>query len=103
VNVAAGADNLQDPFNLVGRADPLEIASLLMTASHLSTAEAIESVTTNSSQIVTGDKQLLAVGSPANLVGIRSTTVREAIAMGPPDRFVVYGGVVISEQKRNRK
>jgi cytosine deaminase len=103
VNVAAGADNLQDPFNLVGRADPLEIASLLMTASHLSTAEAIESVTTNSSQIVTGDKQLLAVGSPANLVGIRSTNVREAIAMGPPDRFVVYGGVVISEQKRNRK
>ena len=103
VNVAAGADNLQDPFNLVGRADPLEIASLLMTASHLSTAEAIESVTTNSSQIVTGDKQLLAVGSAANLVGIRSTTVREAIAMGPPDRFVVYGGVVISEQKRNRK
>jgi cytosine/creatinine deaminase len=103
VNVAAGADNLQDPFNLVGRADPLEIASLLMTASHLSTAEAIESVTTNSSLIVTGEKQLLAVGSPANLVGIPSTTVREAIAMGPPDRFVVYGGVVISEQKRNRK
>jgi cytosine/creatinine deaminase len=103
VNVAAGADNLQYPFNLVGRADPLEIASLLMTASHLSTAEAIESVTTNSSLIVTGEKQLLAVGSPANLVGIPSTTVREAIAMGPPDRFVVYGGVVISEQKRNRK
>jgi cytosine/creatinine deaminase len=103
VNVAAGADNLQDPFNLVGRADPLEIASLLMTASHLSTAEAIESVTTNSSLIVTGEKQLLAVGSPANLVGIPSTTVREAIAMGPPDRFVVYGGVVISEQKQNRK
>ncbi|MEY4220642.1 MAG: putative cytosine deaminase [Actinomycetota bacterium] len=103
VNVAAGADNLQDPFNLVGRADPLEIASLLMTASHLSTAEAIESVTTNSSLIVTGENQLLTVGSAANLVGIRSTTVREAIAMGPPDRFVVYGGVVISEQKRNRK
>lgn len=82
--MAAGADNLQDPFNLVGRADPLEIASLLMTASHLSTAEATESVTTNSSLIVTGEKQLLAVGSAANLVGIRSTTVREAIAMGPP-------------------
>jgi cytosine deaminase len=103
VNVAAGADNLQDPFNLVGRADPLEIASLLMTASHLSTAEAMESVTTNSSLIVTGEKHLLTVGSPANLVGVRSTTVREAIAMGPPDRFVVYGGVAISEQKRNRK
>jgi cytosine deaminase len=103
VNVAAGADNLQDPFNLVGRADPLEIASLLMTASHLSTDEALESISTNASLVVTGEKQLLTVGSTANLVGIRATTVREAIAMGPPDRFVVYGGVVMSDQKRNRK
>lgn len=29
VRVAAGGDNLQDPFNPVGRADPLETASLL--------------------------------------------------------------------------
>jgi cytosine deaminase len=34
VVVAAGADNLQDPFNLVGRGDPLEIASLLMISAH---------------------------------------------------------------------
>ncbi len=103
VNVAAGADNLQDPFNLVGRADPLEIASLLMTASHLSTAEALESISTNSSLVVSGAKHTLTVGDSANMVGVRATTVREAIAMGPPDRFVVYGGVVMSDQKRNRK
>jgi hypothetical protein len=39
----------------------------------------------------------------ANLIAIPATNVREAIAMGPPDRFVVYGGVVISDQKRNIK
>ena len=34
VNVAAGGDNLQDPFNTVGRADPLETASLMVVAAH---------------------------------------------------------------------
>ena len=32
VNVAAGADNLQDPFNPVGRGDPLETAGLMVMA-----------------------------------------------------------------------
>ena len=32
--VAAGADNVQDPFNLVGRSDPLETAALLVMAGH---------------------------------------------------------------------
>lgn len=103
VTVAAGADNLQDPFNLIGRADPLEIASLLVTASHLSTGKAIESVTSDAHQIVSGVSNNLVIGAGANLVGVRATNVREAIAMGPPDRFVVYGGVVLSDQKRNRK
>src|SRR5690606_29576284 len=34
VTVAAGADNIADPFNPMGRADPLETASLLVTAGH---------------------------------------------------------------------
>ena len=33
--LAAGADNLQDPFNLVGRGDCLETASLMVMAGHL--------------------------------------------------------------------
>ncbi len=40
VNVAAGADNLQDPFNTVGRADPMETASLMVMAGHLSPDDA---------------------------------------------------------------
>ena len=35
VRVAGGGDNLQDPFNLMGRGDPFETASLLVTAGHL--------------------------------------------------------------------
>ena len=44
VTVAGGADNLQDPFNLVGRADPLETAALLVMAGHVEPATAYEMV-----------------------------------------------------------
>ena len=103
VIVAAGADNLQDPFNLMGRADPLEIASLLVTAAHLSVGEAFSCITQNAWSAVYGTTTEISTGQQANLVAVRATTLRESIAMGPPDRFVVYGGVVINEQIRNRK
>src|SRR4051794_41515560 len=45
VRVAAGADNVRDPFNPLGRCDPLETAMLLVTAAHLTPAEAIHLVT----------------------------------------------------------
>ena len=103
VTVAAGADNLQDPFNLMGRGDPLEIASLLVTASHASPTAAHHMITQASSIVVTGQSTEIAVGHLANLVAIKATTLRESVAMGPPDRHVVYGGVVIDNQNRNRK
>ena len=103
VTVAAGADNLQDPFNPMGRADPLETASLMVMASHQSPQDAFTMVTSAASQVVHNHPAHVAVGEVANLVAIPASNVREAIAMGPPDRFVVYGGVVISNQKRNIK
>jgi cytosine deaminase len=103
VNVAAGADNVQDPFNPMGRADPLETASLMVMASHQLPYEAIQMITSNASKVVHNAASSVEVGQRANLVAVPATNVREAIAMGPPDRFVVYGGVVISNQKRNIK
>ena len=44
VTLAAGGDNLQDPFNLVGRGDPLETAALLVMAGHLAPEEAYRAV-----------------------------------------------------------
>ncbi|CAB4600647.1 unannotated protein [freshwater metagenome] len=103
VLVAAGADNLQDPFNLMGRGDPLEIASLLITASHLNPDVAHSLVSTHASSVILNQPAGVAVGMKANLVAVKATTLRESIAMGPPDRHVVYGGVVIDDQFRNRK
>jgi len=103
VVVAAGADNLQDPFNLVGRGDPLEIASLLMVSAHVTAPEALQMISTNAHQAVHGATNSLSVGAPANFVALPAANLRESIAMGPPDRIVVYGGVVLDNQIRNRK
>ena len=40
VTVAAGADNLQDPFNPMGRACPFETAALMVLTAHLQTDDA---------------------------------------------------------------
>jgi cytosine deaminase len=81
VVVAAGADNLQDPFNPVGRGDPLETASLMMMAAHLLPGEALASVSTDA-------RAVMGLAPSDDLVHVRAATVREAIAFGPPGRTV---------------
>ena len=103
VVVAAGADNLQDPFNLVGRGDPLEIASLLMVSAQVTAPQALQMISAQAHHASHGVTSSLAVGEPADFTAIPATNIRESIAMGPPDRIVVYGGVVIDNQIRNRK
>jgi cytosine deaminase len=103
VIVAAGADNLQDPFNLVGRGDPLEIASLLMVSAQVTAPQALQMISAHARQAIHGVTSSLAVGEPADFTAIPATNIRESIAMGPPDRVVVYGGVVLNNQIRNRK
>jgi cytosine deaminase len=103
VLVALGADNLQDPFNLMGRGDPLEVASLAIIAAHLTPINAYNMIAAHSHQVIRAIAPTVAQGQTADLVATRATNVREAIAMGPPDRHVVYGGVVITNQKRNIK
>lgn len=97
VVVAAGADNVQDPFNPVGRIDPLETASLLVMAGHQSTHDAYDMITRHASTAVTGRRNELAVGHVANLVAIPAHNVREAIANGPSGRIVMKNGRVVTE------
>lgn len=87
VNVAAGADNLQDPFNPVGRACPFETAGLMIMTAHDLPAQAWESVSDAPARAL-GRRAQVAVGASADLVAVRAATVREAIAFGPSDRIV---------------
>jgi cytosine deaminase len=91
VNVAAGADNLQDPFNPVGRACPFETAGLMIMAAHDLPDQAWHSVSEAPARAL-GRRAELAVGAGADLVAVRAATVREAIAFGPSDRIVWHRG-----------
>jgi cytosine deaminase len=92
VRVAAGADNLQDPFNPVGRACPFETAGLMIMAAHLLPGDAYESVSAVAADVVGVAPCRVAVGSRADLVAVRATTIREAIAFGSTERIVWRAG-----------
>lgn len=93
VDVAAGGDNLQDPFNPIGRADPLETAGLMLIAGHLLPDQALRTVSTAA-------RQAMGLGPTNDHVLVRATTVREAIAFGPSERTVVRGKQVVTGQSK---
>lgn len=92
VRVAAGADNLQDPFNPVGRACPFETAALMIMTAHLLPGDAWASVSAVAGDVIGVGASTVAVGQRADLVAARATTLREAIAFGPVDRIVWRNG-----------
>jgi cytosine deaminase len=92
VNLAAGADNLQDPFNAMGRGDPMETASLLVMAGHLRPGEAYDAVSAAARRAMGLPVVTLAPGDPAELLAILATGVREAIATASPARMVFHRG-----------
>jgi cytosine/creatinine deaminase len=101
VNVAGGADNLQDPFNTMGRADPMETAALLVMAGHLDAASAYELVSGAARRALALEPVRIAPGSIADLVALDATTVREAVATGPGTRSVWHRGRLVATSVRS--
>lgn len=96
VNVAAGADNLQDPFNPVGKGDPLETAALMIMAGHLLPADALATVTCAARRALGAPAVEVRPGSSADLVAVPAASAREAIALQPPGRLTIRGGRVVA-------
>ena len=90
--VAAGADNLQDPFNPLGRACPFETAGLMVWTAHLSPADAWACVTEMAARALGRPPLAIAVGAPADLMAVPVASLREAIASGAPRRTVWHHG-----------
>ncbi|MGE0136202.1 MAG: amidohydrolase family protein [Ilumatobacteraceae bacterium] len=103
VPVAAGADNLQDPFNPVGRADPLETAGLMIMTSHLLPDDALASVSSIARVALGLAPGSIEPGARADLVALPAGSVREAIAMGPQPRFVISGGRIARDPRPARQ
>ncbi|KUN58291.1 hypothetical protein AQJ46_43655 [Streptomyces canus] len=96
VRVAAGGDNIRDPFNPVGRADPLETASLLVTAGHLAPDEALHAVTAGARAVLGLPAAGACEGAVADLLAVRAQTVSEVLGASCPERLVFAGGRLVS-------
>jgi cytosine/creatinine deaminase len=99
IPLGAGADNLRDPFNPAGRADPFETTSLLMTAAHLRPLEALAAVTTGARTVLGLPEAGTAPGAAADLVLVPDTDLGDVLAGAVDARVVVSGGRVVADTR----
>jgi cytosine deaminase len=92
VAVAAGADNLQDPFNPMGRACPFETAALMVLVAHDLPHQAWSAVSSDSRRVVGLPSGSIAPGAPGDLVAVRAGSLRHSMAHGPTDLRVFRAG-----------
>jgi cytosine/creatinine deaminase len=97
--VAAGADNVRDPFNPLGRSDQLETAALMVAVAHRSPAEAYAAVSTAARAVMGYPPVEVAPGSPAELVAVRAGSLLEAVGAASQDRVVVHRGRVVARTR----
>jgi cytosine deaminase len=103
VPVAAGADNIRDPFNPLGRTDPLETASLLAAAAHLTPAQALEAVTTDAWTVLGRPAPAIRPGAPARFVAVAAADADDAVAAPAPGRIVIRGSRVVARTSVTRE
>jgi len=96
VRVAAGADNVRDPFNPVGRCDHLETASLLVSAAHLAPAEALDAVTIGARDVMGLPMAGPVAGARADLVAVKADSLGDAVTFASADRVVLHRGRLVS-------
>ncbi|MEV7934140.1 amidohydrolase family protein [Curtobacterium sp. NPDC089185] len=103
VRVAAGADNVRDPFNPVGRSDALETASLLVSAGHVTPDQAYAMVSDTARSVMGLPAAGPVPGRRADLLAIAATSVTDAVANAPADRIVLSRGRLVArtEVRRN--
>ena len=93
---AAGADNVRDPFNPMGRSDALETAMLLVVAGHVTADEAFHAVSAGARDVMGLAPAGPTPGAQADLVAIRAQHLTQAIAEAPGDRIVLHRGRIVA-------
>lgn len=96
VCVAAGADNVRDPFNAVGRSDALETAALMVMAAHLTPEQAWHAVSGAARDAIGLPAVRLEPGDPAEILAVRGASLTDAIARASDERIVIHRGAVVA-------
>ena len=92
VRVAAGADNLQDPFNPLGSGDPLETAALMVLAAHQLPSDAFDAISNTAKSVIGTAQSHLKIGDRADLMLTQAESLREAIANRSARSMVMHRG-----------
>ncbi len=101
VRVAAGADNVQDPFNPMGRSDGLETAALLVMAAHQLPPVAMDLVSNAGREVLGLGRVEMRVGDSADFFAIAAPSVRGALADAPRDRMVFRQGRLVARRSES--
>lgn len=96
VTLGAGADNVRDPFNPLGRSDALETAMLLVTAGHLTVDEAYSLVSSGARAVMGLPGAGVVPGAGAELLAVKGTSLADVVANAPADRFVIHRGRLVA-------
>lgn len=99
VRFAAGADNVRDPFNPLGRSDALETAMLLVVAGHLSVDEAYAAVSTGARDVMGLPVAGVSVGARAELLAVRGSDLVGVVATATADRYVLHEGRLVAQSE----
>jgi cytosine deaminase len=103
VTVAAGADNVRDPFCSMGRLDALETAALLVMTAHLTPDEAWEACSGAGRAVLGLPPVAVAAGFPAELLAVEGASLADAIAGAGERRIVVHRGRVVASTEVRRQ
>lgn len=96
VAVAVGGDNVQDPFNPLGRGDPLEAAFLAVLAAHQQPERAYDLVSNAARRVLGRPPAHVAPGCPADFLAVDSGSIRQAVAGDIGERRVFRGGRLVA-------
>jgi cytosine deaminase len=99
VVLAAGGDNVQDPFNPLGNADMVHVAAELVLAGHLTPAQAWDVAASGGRRVFGLPPAEGRPGDAADLLLVRAGSVAEAVAERAPDRIVIRDGRVVAVRR----
>lgn len=103
IPVAAGADNVRDPFNPIGRSDALETAALLITAGHLAPEVAVHLVTDGARAVLGLPEAGAKPGARAEFLAVRGSSLLDVVANAPADRIVIRDGAIVSISRTDHR
>ncbi|APZ34465.1 hypothetical protein BOH66_09605 [Microbacterium aurum] len=96
VRLGAGADNVRDPFNPLGRCDPLETVALLVTAAHVTIDEALALVSHGARSVMRLEPAGPVAGARAEFLAVKGTSPADVAATADPNRRVIHRGRLVS-------